>query len=232
MIAMIFAAGLGERLKPFTIDKPKALVEYKGIPLIDYSIEKLKRFGVTKLIVNVHHHAGMLRDYLTTKNFGIEILISDEQDFLLDTGGGLKKAMELIPDYDGDVILHNVDIVSDIDLAAMLEFHRSQEADVTLAVSKRNTARYLLFDHRMKLIGWVNEKDFDIKYPGPNKWPENKLAFSGVHIVSKRYATSLKKEGKFSIIDAYLSTLCGTRIYGFEHSAVHWKDLGKIEDFI
>jgi len=230
MKAMIFAAGLGTRMKPITDTRPKALLIYNGAPLIEHVIRRLKSFGVTQVVVNVHHFSAILTEYLKQNNFGVEILISDESDLLLDTGGGLKKAGSFFK-QDEDFILHNVDVLSEIDLADLMRTHKKNKALATLAVSERETSRYLLFDNRDCLIGWVNEKNFDVKYPGPNKWPEKKRAFSGVQVLNSKIFKKISQEGKFSIIDVYLDLLATEKIIAYDHTGAAWKDMGKPEMF-
>lgn len=227
---MIFAAGLGTRLQPLTNYKPKALLEYHEKAMIVHVIERLVYFGVTDIVVNVHHFSEQLIDFFKHNNFEANISISDESGLLLDTGGGLKKAKNYFNGSE-DIILHNVDVISEIDLHKMMEFHKQSGGIATLAVSKRETNRYLLFNRRNELVGWLNEKDFDVKFPGPNKWHDEKLAFSGVHIINKSIFNFIKLEGKFSIIDLYLSLLANHKIMGFDHTGVAWEDIGKPQCF-
>src|ERR1017187_192966 len=187
MKAMILAAGLGTRLRPLTNDRPKALVEVAGRTLLEIAIARLREFGVSEVIVNVHHFAGMVTEYLRGKNnFGIRIEISEEGS-LLDTGGGLKQAAWFFREDDpvAPFILHNVDVISSIDLRRMLDFHTESQALATLAVQQRQTSRYLLFDEQMRLCGrrLVQERRTELVRPSPQF---EELAFSGIHAISPR----------------------------------------------
>ncbi|MDE6174694.1 MAG: NTP transferase domain-containing protein [Duncaniella sp.] len=156
MKALIFAAGLGTRLGSITQTCPKALVEVGGEPMLKRVILKLKRAGIDDMVVNIHHHADMIRDYLSSNNnFGVNILLSDESNELLDTGGGLLKAKDLLV-TDSPVLLHNADILTDFNVSEMIESHRKSEADVTLLVAQRTTSRYLLFDDTLRMKGWTD----------------------------------------------------------------------------
>jgi NDP-sugar pyrophosphorylase family protein len=227
--AMILAAGLGTRLRPLTNHRPKALVEIAGRTLLQITLERLRSFGVREVILNTHHFADQMQDYLAAHaNFGMRVEISRE-DELLDTGGGLKHAAWFFANSDEPFLLHNVDVLSTIDLAAMVRFHREQNALATLAVQDRPTSRYLLFDRDGLLCG---------RRAGLDGTPElaraveavQALAFSGVHVLSPRIFPKLTEDGAFSIIDAYLR-LAGTgeRIAAFPADAYYWRDLGKPE---
>ena len=182
--AMIFAAGLGTRLYPLTKDKPKALVEINGQPLLQTVIERIIAAGITDIVVNVHHFSQLVKDYLASHSFEADIRISDETDFLLDTGGGLKFAEQLLNPAD-HILLHNVDILSDIDLNRLIINHIENEALATLAVKERPTSRYLIFDKKtMQLCGWENVKTGETLESRCTDNPV-KLAFSGIHVVSK-----------------------------------------------
>lgn len=240
MKAMILAAGLGTRLRPLTNDRPKALVEVAGRTLLEITIRRLQEFGVRDVIVNVHHFADMVIDYLKKNNsFGIRIEVSRE-DVLLDTGGGLKKAAWFFLENsastssseggDEPFILHNVDVISDIDLHRMAEYHREQKALATLAVQERETSRYLLFDQNAKLCGRRagRDKPDEIVCPAPDL---QALAFSGIHVISPRMLTMIAEEGVFSIIDAYLRIAReGNGIVAFRANEYYWRDLGKPEN--
>ncbi len=229
MRAMIFAAGLGTRLKPLTDAKPKALVEVKNTPLIEIAINKLKNSGFDEIIVNVHHFADMIIDFLKSKNnFGIRIEISDERDLLLDTGGGLKKASWFFDD-DKPFLVYNVDILSDIDLQKMYSFHQLSNSIATLAVKDRSTQRYLLVDDDNLICGWQNIKTGEVKNARDTNSPVHQLAYSGIQVVDPRIF-SLIPEGKvFSIINFYLSIASKEKIAAFNHDETYWLDLGKIE---
>lgn len=232
MKAMVLAAGLGTRLRPLTDDRPKALVEISGRTLLEITLSRLKTFGIHEVIINAHHFAGMVVDYLkTNQNFGMKIEVSCEE-ILLDTGGGLKKAAWFFlqnsnsPD---EFILHNVDVISTIDLNRMAEFHRATGALATLAVQKRNTSRYLLFDEQLELCGRRLVKEQKTELVRASK-PAYELAFSGIHVISERLLKLMTEEGIFSIIDVYLRLAgLGEKIVAFRADEYYWRDLGKPE---
>jgi NDP-sugar pyrophosphorylase family protein len=233
MKAMILAAGLGTRLRPLTNDRPKALVEIAGHTLLEITIARLKQFGVREIIVNAHHFADKMIEYLQSRdNFGIRIEVSRE-DVLLDTGGGLKKAAWFFLEDGADAgpfIVHNVDVISDIDLAQLVAHHQQQRALATLAVQQRETSRYLLFDGQMQLCGrrYVKENKTEI---ARSTEQQQELAFTGIHVVSPRLLTMIDEEGIFSIIQTYLR-LAGTgeKIIGSRVDGAYWRDLGKPEN--
>lgn len=230
MKAMILAAGLGTRLRPLTNDRPKALVEVAGRTLLEITIARLKSVGVSEVMINVHHFGDMVVDYLKAKqNFGMRIEISRE-DILLDTGGGLKKAAYFFLETPEEpFLLHNVDVISNIDLPRMVEVHREQRALATLAVQDRVTSRYLLFDEAMQLSGrrLGREGTAEIVRSATRL---DALAFSGIHVISPRLLSMMSEEGPFSIITTYLR-LAGQeeRIFGFRADGFYWRDLGKPE---
>jgi NDP-sugar pyrophosphorylase family protein len=233
MKAMLLAAGLGTRLRPLTNDRPKALVEVGGRTLLEITIARLRKFGVQEAIVNVHHFAEMVVDYLKkNENFGMRIEISREE-ILLDTGGGLKKAAWFFLDSaarDEPFILHNVDAISTIDLSRMLQFHAEQQALATLAVQERETSRYLLFDEKQRLCGRRAGKDGATEVVRPSANPQA-LAFSGIHVMSPRIFPLMTEEGAFSIIPAYLRLSAqGENIVGFRADEYYWRDLGRPEN--
>ena len=240
MKAMILAAGLGTRLRPLTDDRPKALVTVAGRTLLQIALDRLRSFGVREVIVNVHHYADMICDYLAAnRNFGMRIEVSREQA-LLDTGGGLKRAAPFFLDAGGNAqepfILHNVDAISTIDLARMMRFHIEHAALATLAVQDRESSRYLLFDQRGRLCGRRAASAEAAKRcnkareaPGPASTPRA-LAFSGIHIVSPRIFAKMSEEGTFSIIDAYMHLAShGETIAAFRADEYYWRDLGRPE---
>ena len=234
MRAMILAAGLGTRLRPLTNDRPKALVEIAGRTLLEVTLTRLRSFGVREVIVNVHHFADMVVEYLKARdNFGMRIEISRE-DVLLDTGGGLKKAawffLEDSAGRDEPFVLHNVDVISTIDLAKMVQAHNTNNALATLAVRKRQSSRQLLFDDGLELRGRmaVRDTEREIVRSGPQLEP---LAFSGIHVISPRLLSRMTEEGIFSIIDCYLRLAAAReKIVGFRSDAYYWRDLGKPAD--
>ena len=233
MKAMILAAGLGTRLRPLTDDRPKALVEVAGHTLLEIALSRLRNFGIREVIVNVHHFADMVGDYLRkNSNFGMRIEISRE-DVLLDTGGGLKKAawffQEPAVDAEQPFILHNVDVLSTIDLQKMTGFHTAHRALATIAVQDRETSRYLLFDQDDELCGRRAGKDGGPEMARPAKQVQA-LAFSGVHVISPLFLSLMNEDGVFSIIDVYLRLAAhGKKIAAFRADEYYWRDLGKPE---
>ena len=217
--AMIFAAGLGTRLKPLTDTMPKALVRVGGQPLLWHVIQKLKASGYERLVVNVHHFAEQIVDYLKANdNFGLDIRISDETDGLLETGGGIKKALPLF-DSSEPILIHNVDILSNLDLSAL-----PTDAPL-LVVSQRKTKRYLQFDDDMRLIGWKNIETCEVK--GREGRP---LAFSGIHIFHPSLAPLMEDwPDRFPIMDFYLKVCADRVIRGFEAPNLKLLDVGKLD---
>lgn len=228
MNALIFAAGLGTRLYPLTLDKPKALVEINGKTLLEITILRLKEIGIKTVVVNVHHFPDLIIDYLKSHDyFGVDILISDERNFLLETGGGIVKAATLI-DKNTPLLVHNVDIVSDINLQALFDYHMAYKAEATLAVRQRKTSRYLLFNPSMHLCGWENQQTGEKKIIIPQKELQA-YAFSGIQIINPSILADITQEGKFSIISAYLELLHKHRLIGYDHTSSQWIDVGKQE---
>ena len=230
MKAMIFAAGLGTRLKPLTDSIPKALVPIAGKPLLEHVILKLKTAGFDEIIVNVHHFPDQIIDFLkANNNFGIRIEVSDERDQLLDTGGGIRKAKQFFDDGQ-PFLVHNVDILSDIDLKELFQQHLAADSLATLVVSRRDTFRYLLFDDDQRLCGWINEKTGETK---PIRFDDisgfNKLAFAGIHVFSPRVFELMDDlDAKFPIMDFYLSNAQTQVIKGFIPTDFHMLDVGKL----
>jgi mannose-1-phosphate guanylyltransferase len=232
MKAMILAAGLGTRLRPLTDDRPKALVEVAGRTLLEITIARLREFGVREVVVNVHHFAGMIVEYLRQKNnFGMRIEISEEGS-LLDTGGGLKRAAWFFREEGpaaAPFILHNVDVISSIDLGRLLGFHTRNQALATLAVQRRRSSRYLLFDEQERLCGrrLVEERKTELVRPSPRL---QEAAFCGIHAISPRLLETMREEGAFSIVQAYLRLAGeGERIVAYSADGDSWRDLGKPE---
>ena len=227
---MIFAAGLGTRLKPFTDHMPKALVPVAGKPMLEHVILKLKSFGVDELVINVHHFAQQIIDFLKEKdNFGITIWISDETEELLETGGGIKKAA---PFFDEPFLVHNADILSNVDLKAMYDYHLTSGNDATLLVSPRKTVRYLLLNETNRLCGWVNKDTLQTKPEGFVYQPEiqKEYAFGGIHIISPTLFKYMEGwSGKFSIMDFYLQTCQKAQLGGYIKDDLHLIDIGKLE---
>jgi len=230
---MILAAGLGTRLRPLTNDRPKALVEVAGRTLLEITLARLRGFGISEAIVNVHHFADVVVAYLKAHdNFGMRIEVSRE-DVLLDTGGGLKKAgWFFLEDASGDepFLLHNVDVISTIDLERMVQSHRENKALATLAVQERKTSRYLLFDEQLRLCGRRAGRDQnpEIVRPSPRT---QALAFSGIHVISPQVLANMTEEGVFSIITSYLRLAGrGESMAAFRADEYYWCDLGKPAD--
>jgi NDP-sugar pyrophosphorylase family protein len=233
MKAMILAAGPGTRLRPLTDDRPKALVEIAGRTLLEIVLSRLRSFGIHEVIINVHHFADMILGYLKTHdNFGMRIEISREE-VLLDTGGGLKKAgyffLEDSKRFEEPFILHNVDVISTIDLRRMAQFHTENKALATLAVQDRETVRYLLFDDQLQLCGrrfGRHAKDECVRPASQTQ----ALAFSGIHVISPRLLSTMTEEGAFSIITCYLRLAAQReRILAFRADEYDWRDLGRPE---
>ena len=231
MRAMILAAGMGTRLRPLTNHRPKALVEIGGRTLLEITLARLREFGICEVIINAHHCAEMIVDYLkANRNFGMRIEISREEA-LLDTGGGLKKAAHFFLEDRADepFLVHNVDVISSIDLRRMVEFHRERHALATLAVQERKSSRYLLFDDELQLCGrQARDEAAELVRPALRV---QRLGFCGVHVVSPRIFPLLSEEGVFAIVPAYLRLAGeGERILAFRADEYSWRDLGKIED--
>ena len=260
MKAMILAAGLGTRLRPLTDNRPKALVELSGRTLLEITLSRLRSFGVTEVIVNVHHFADLILEYLKINdNFGMRIEVSREE-VLLDTGGGLKKAawffLEDSSRLEEPFILHNVDVISTIDLRRMVQFHTEHQALATLAMQNRETSRYLLFNEQLQLCGrrsgrhgkpeLVRSRLVNALREGTAsavpKSVENSgalapevllqaLAFSGIHVISPRILPMLTEDGVFSIITSYLRLAAeGENILAFRADEYYWRDLGRPDD--
>ncbi len=229
MKAMIFAAGLGTRLRPITNDRPKALVALAGKSFLQRSIEFVGQYGYKDIIINIHHFGEKVIEHLErNNNFGVNITISDERDELLDTGGGLKKAQHFLEDSD-HFLLFNVDILTDVKLDELLALHQKNNAMATLAVRRRTSSRYLLFDQNMCLDGWRNVKTGVYKFSSNKPGRVSPYAFSGVHILNPKIFSQINEEGKFSIIDLYLRLAQKNKILAFDHSDSLWMDLGTHE---
>ena len=231
MKAMIFAAGLGTRLKPLTDRMPKALVEVAGKPLLQHQLEKLRSIGVTRVVINVHHFADMIEQWVREHPMGMDILFSDEREALLETGGGIRKARPLLGE--GRVLIHNCDILSNADLGAFYE--KGDGAAATLLLSERKTSRYLLFDDEMNLQGWTNISTGEVKYVSH---PEGvcdfsqlrPLAFSGIHqIDSSAFPLMDEWPEKFPVIDFYLSLASEMKVRGVVDNSLQLMDVGKQE---
>ncbi len=226
--AMILAAGFGTRMQPITLTRPKALVEIGGLTLLERNINYLTSFGIKKVVINVHHFAEQIIDFVEKKaHFGIEIIISDERDAILETGGGLLRAKPFLQEKEGFVLM-NVDILTNLSLHQTIDYHHTKpNALATLAVSKRNSSRQLLFDKNMQLAGWKSDKEsILVQKDNPDLRP---LAFSGVHIISPDIFDYIEIQGKFSIITAYLEMAKTQALYGYNHTGDLLLDVGKPE---
>jgi NDP-sugar pyrophosphorylase family protein len=233
MKAMILAAGLGTRLRPLTDNRPKALVEIAGRTLLAITLARLRGSGIRDVIINTHYFAAMIQEYLeSNKNFGMNIAISFEE-VLLDTGGGLKQAAHFFLDGSGSseepFLLHNVDVISTIDLRQMVQFHSEHQALATLAVQERKTSRYLLFEETSELCGRRSGQDQTTELVRPAQRVQP-LAFCGIQVISPRFLAMMSEEGAFSIITSYLRLAArGEKILGFRTDEYYWRDVGRPE---
>ena len=233
MNALILAAGLGTRLGNLTSDRPKALVEVCGCTMLEHQLRHLSAVGFDRFVINIHHFAGSVREFLAVHdNFGLDIRLSDETDLLLDTGGGIRKAMRLF-DNDRPVLVHNVDIFSSVDLKALYCGHIESGADSTLLVAQRSTSRYLYFDADGFLRGWSNEKTGQVRSPYANfdKTQFTPCAFQGIHVVSPSLLPLLDSvpEQRFSITDFYVDNAVRLRLRSVLWDQKEWVDAGKPE---
>ncbi len=230
MKAIIFAAGLGTRIQVISEGKPKALVKINDKTLLQIAIEFLSDNGIEEVIVNIHHQADLMRTYISSQTFPIPVSISDESDLLLDTGGGLLKARQFFKDKK-DFIVYNVDVISNIDLQKMYKAHKESKALATLAVRKRGTSRYLLFNDKNKMIGWenINTKEQILH----TKEVYQQLAFSGIHILSTKIFDLLEQENKkvFSITKSYINLSKDYVVKAYIHDKDYWFDVGKPESY-
>lgn len=237
MKAMIFAAGLGSRLQTYTQSLPKALVRVGDVPLLELCLQNLQRQGVRQVVINVHHFADQVEDYVRQrKSDGLEILISDEREKLLETGGGVRKAADLLlhgfskADPKAPVLLHNVDILSNLDIRAMMQFHLSHSAQATLAAGRRPSKRYLYFDANGRLTGWQNQLTGEQKPQAFDTHGLQGLAFSGIHILSAEVLQHMQDwPEKFSIMEYYLATLRTHCYQLFDPGDLRVLDVGKPE---
>lgn len=229
---MIFAAGLGTRLKPLTDSMPKALVPVAGVPLLQHVILKLAHAGFNQIVINVHHFPDMIIDFLRKNdNFGLSVSVSDERNLLLDTGGGIRKASSFFDDGQ-PFLVHNVDILSNVDLAAFYQYHLQHKADVTLLTSWRQTQRYLLFDKEtLQLHGWENTATGQTKSPYPDFNPAayRQLAFSGIHVISPSVFPLMQSYPEvFPIMDFYLQQCRQLNIVAYPDKDLQMVDVGKL----
>lgn len=233
MNALILAAGLGTRLGDLTSDRPKALVEVAGCTMLEHQLRHLSAAGFDRFVINIHHFAPKVKSFLEEhNNFGLDIRLSDETDLLLDTGGGIRKAMRLFGS-EQPVLVHNVDIFSNVDLKALYSGHIESGADSTLLVAQRSTSRYLYFDTDGLLRGWSNEKTGQVRspYPGFDKSRFTPCAFQGIHVLSKTLLPLLDAipEPRFSITDFYVDNAARLRLRSVISDPDNWVDAGKPE---
>ena len=226
MKVMLFAAGLGTRLQPFTLNAPKALYPVNGKPLLQRNIEYLKSYGFQDFVINTHHFADKILDFLKEHEyFGVKVEISDEKDDLLETGGGLLKARHLLGDQ--TFLVMNADILTDLPIEEFLKFHSVKKPLVSLAVSDRESSRKLLFDAGMRLCGWKDNKTGEIILESEDFVFER--AFSGMHIIEPGFFELNPFQGKFSIMRSYMQLMKNQQIYGFDHTGFRLVDVGKPE---
>lgn len=226
MQAMILAAGLGTRLKPITDKLPKALVELNGKTLLEITVRNLIENDFRRIVINVHHFADKVKDFVNKNTFAADIFISDESDLLLDTGGGIKHAQKYFDD--SPVLVHNVDIISNLNLKEFYQFHLSDDALASLVVSNRESNRYLLFNDNNILCGWQDVKKEE-KILVREDVKLNQLAFSGIHILNPNLMESFPKEQVFSIIKAYLKIAATEDIHAYVSNDLKWIDVGKVD---
>lgn len=227
MKALIFAAGKGTRLKPFTDHHPKAMAEVNGAPLIERNIKFLQNFGINDFVINVHHFGEQIVDFLKkNNNFGAKIEISDEKEELLETGGGLVFARKML-DHGEDFLIMNADILTDLNLNDFVKYHQENEDFATLAVSDRPSSRKLLFNADYILRGWLNIQTGEQRLAEFNAGFKP-LAFSGIHCINPKIFNKIKRTGKFSIMEEYLDLMHSEKIHGYEHTA-NLIDVGKPE---
>ena len=226
MQAMILAAGLGTRLKPLTDETPKALIEISGRTLLEIAIRNLIEYGFNKIVINVHHHADKVKNFLESNTFAADIFISDESDLLLDTGGGIKNALQYFDNL--PVLIHNVDIISNLDLNEFYNYHLSDDSLSSLVVSKRISSRYLLFNDENILCGWEDVKKNEKIIVRENKNYEQ-LAFNGIHIINPELIKKFPEEKVFSVIKAYLLLAQREDILAYICNDIKWMDVGKLD---
>jgi len=226
MQAMILAAGLGKRLRPITNEIPKALVEVNGKTLLEIAIRKLIENDFRKIIINVHHFADKIKEFLDKNSFAADIFISDESDLLLDTGGGIKHAQKYFDD--SPILIHNVDIISNLNLKEFYQYHISDDSSASLCVSKRISSRYLLFNDDNILCGWQDVTKNE-KIIVRDEEMLNQFAFNGIHIINSELIKSFPNEKVFSIIKAYLKIAKTEDIHAYVSDDLKWIDVGKLD---
>ena len=237
MKALLLAAGLGTRLRPFTLHHPKALAMVNGKSLLQRNVAYLQSHGIKDVIVNVHHFADQIIDAIeTNKGWGSNITISDETDAVLETGGGLKKVAWYFEKEESFVVM-NVDMLTDMPLTEMIQQHQANHPLATLAITDRASSRYFLFNPNNQLCGWRNtttleEKGAVLTYSEEQKQLLQQKAFSGIHVINSRIFKLIQQEGKFSLVDVYMSLCADNIIEGFDHTTSLLIDVGKPESII
>lgn len=230
MKALLFAAGKGTRLKPFTDHHPKALVKVNGVPLLERNIKYLQSYGINEFVINIHHFGSQIVDFLKLNDdFGAKIEISDEHEELLETGGGLVFAKRFL-DSHGDFLIMNADILTDLNITEFVQYHKQKQDFATLAVSDRSSSRKLLFNDDRVLKGWMNVETGEQRLAEFNKGFKA-LAFSGVHCINPEIFNKIKRTGKFSIMEEYLDLMLTEKIHGYQHNA-HLVDVGRPESVL
>lgn len=230
MKALIFAAGKGTRLKPFTDHHPKALAMVNEVPLLERNIRFLQSFGINDFVINIHHFGDQIVNFLKKRdNFGAKVEISDERKELLETGGGLVFARKFF-DFQEDFLIMNADILTDMNVAKFVKYHQEKKDFATLAVSDRNSSRKLLFNPEMILRGWLNVQTGEQRLAEFNKGFKA-LAFSGIHCINPEIFYKIKRTGKFSIMEEYLDLMHSEQIHGYEHQGI-LIDVGRPESVL
>ena len=231
--AMIFAAGLGSRLKPFTNHHPKALAIVNGKTLLERNLEYLKGFGIRDIVINTHHFADQIKDFiLNKKDPDIHSSISHELNGPLETGGGLAFAASSFSESENPFVVMNVDMLTDLDLKGMFEFHQKIKPLATLAITKRNSSRQLLFNDQMVLVGWTNNTTGEFRWVKEPEEGAKPFSFSGIHIIEPSIFRLMPSSGVFSIIDVYLKCAASNLIVGYDHTGDQIIDVGKPESII
>lgn len=231
--AMIFAAGFGTRLKPFTDSHPKALAVVNNKTLLETNLNYLKSFGIKKMVINTHHHANQIEEFLSFHlDPVLQIILSHEIDGPFETGGGLAYAAPHLKRDKQPFVLMNVDMLTDLDLRGMFEFHQKIRPLATLAVTRRKSTRQFLFDDEMKLVGWKNHVTSEFKWV--DKWVEDAIgfSFSGIHIIDPAIFSLMPTNGSFSITDVYLKIAKENQIIGYDHTGDKIIDVGKPESIL
>lgn len=228
--AFVFAAGLGTRLYPLTANKPKALVQFQGKTLLEHVLDRIVAAGITDIVINVHHFADLMVEFIKQHPYPATIRISDERAYLRDTAGGLRFALPLLGDAE-TVLLYNVDVITTLNIRELLRAHMESDADATLAVRHRDTSRYLVFEQsNMRLCGWRNIATGSVNIPLPPESPLD-LAFSGIHVVNRALIQAIPTVSKLSLTSFYLQVVNNFKIQGFLHDEDEWMDVGKYSLF-